>query len=65
MEQVLQNLLAKICLVYLDNVIIFGKNFEEMILKLRKVFTQLREVNLKVNPKNYNLFGKDVKYLRL
>jgi len=30
--------LSKICLVYLDNVIIFGKSFEEMLENLKKVF---------------------------
>jgi len=30
-EQILQKFLAKIFLVYLDDVIIFGKSFEEML----------------------------------
>jgi len=30
-EQILQKFLAKICLVYLVDVIIFGKSFEEML----------------------------------
>ena len=51
MEKVLHCLLYKICLVYLDDVIIYGKSFSEMLENLGKVFTRLREVNLKVNPK--------------
>jgi len=31
MEQVLREFISKICLVYLDDVIIIGKSFEEMI----------------------------------
>jgi len=31
MEQVLREFISKIYLVYLDDVIIFGKTFEEMI----------------------------------
>jgi len=31
MEQILKEHLYKICFVYLDNVIIFGKTFEEML----------------------------------
>jgi len=51
MEQVLREFISKICLVYLDDVIIFGKTFEEMIQNLKKVLLRLREVNLKVNKK--------------
>jgi len=63
MEQVLQEFISKICLVYLDDVIIFGKTFEEMIWNLKKVLSRLREVNLKVNPKKCILFRQKVKYL--
>jgi len=34
MEKVLHGLLFKICLVYLDDIIIFGKNFNEMLNNL-------------------------------
>ncbi|XP_036138917.1 uncharacterized protein LOC118644443 [Monomorium pharaonis] len=50
-EKILHGLLYKFCLVYLDDVIIYGKSFSEMLENLGKVFTRLREVNLKVNPK--------------
>jgi len=39
MEQVLREFISKICLVYLDDVIIFGKIFEEMIQNLKKVLS--------------------------
>jgi len=38
--------------VYLDDIIIFGKNFEEMVKNLRKVLSRMREVNLKINSKS-------------
>jgi len=63
MEQVLREFISKICLVYLDDVIIFGKTFEEMIQNLRKVLSRLREVNLKINPNKCVLFSQKVKYL--
>lgn len=62
MEQILQKFLSKICLVYLDNVIIFGKSFKEIMENLKIVFLRLRKVNLKLNPKKCVLFGKEVKY---
>ncbi|XP_018371543.1 PREDICTED: RNA-directed DNA polymerase homolog [Trachymyrmex cornetzi] len=44
MEQILQELLSKICLVYLEYMIIFSESFEEMIGNLKKVFLRMREV---------------------
>src|SRR5580765_2349779 len=63
MEKVLRNLISKICLVYLDDVIIFGKTFTEMINNLKIVFSRLKEANLKINPKKCILFENNVKYL--
>jgi len=63
MEQILQNFFAKICLIYLDNIIIFGKSFGK-ITNLKKVFLCLRKVNLKLNPKKCVLFGKKNKIFR-
>jgi len=48
--------------VYSD-VIIFGKNFEEMVKNLRKVLSHMREVNLKINPKKCTFFGRRSKIL--
>lgn len=63
MEKVLRRLLPRICLVYLDDVIVFGKSFEEMVSNLREVFLCLRSANLKVNPKKCTFFERSVKYL--
>jgi len=57
MEQVLREFISKICLVYLDDIIIFDKTFEEMIQNLKRILSCLREVNLKVNPKKCILFS--------
>jgi hypothetical protein len=63
MEKVLHQIINKICLVYLDDVIIFGKTFEDSLANLREVFLRLREANLKLNPKKCSFFGRKVKYL--
>lgn len=52
MEKVLMGLVSKVCLVYLDDVIIYGKTFEEMMQNLRVVFLRLQEAKLLVNPKS-------------
>jgi len=63
MERILQGLITKICLVYLDDVIVFGKTFEEMAENLKQIFIRFRKANLRINPKKCSLFGRQVKYL--
>lgn len=61
-EQFLQQHLFKICLVYLDDVIVFGESFEKIMANL-EVFLKLRTANLKLNLKKCNFFGRQVRYL--
>jgi len=67
MEKILNQLLFKICLVYLDDVIIYSDSFEGMLNRLGQVFVRLRSANLKLNPKKcfffFNFFKKEIKYL--
>jgi len=63
MEKVLLPLLNKDCLVYLDDVIIFATNFDELLERLRKVFLKLRSSNLKLNPKKCSFLKRKIKYL--
>lgn len=64
MENVLSGLLSKICLVYLDDIIIFSPTFPHgMVENLREVFSRFRTANLKVNPAKCNFFSKSVTYL--
>ncbi len=46
MDKVLDRLIGKRCLVYLDNVIIYGKTLEETLANLKLVMSRLREHNL-------------------
>ena len=50
MTKVLRNLNFKIALVYIDDVLIFSKNFEEHLHHLHLVFSSLRSANLKLHP---------------
>lgn len=64
MEKILKGLISRICFVYLDDVIIYGKIFEEMILEnLRGVFLRLQESGLRINPKKCVFLGKETRYL--
>lgn len=63
METILRGLSWKTCLVYLDDVIVFGRTFTEHLGNLRNVLERLRVANLKLSPKKCHIFKKEVKYL--
>ncbi|GBN71182.1 Retrovirus-related Pol polyprotein from transposon 297 [Araneus ventricosus] len=63
METVLLGLSSEACLVYLDDIIIVGRTFEEHLNNLRKVFHRLQKANLKLNLKKCRFFQKEVPYL--
>ena len=63
MEAVLGGLHWNSLLVYFDDVIVFGANFEEELKRLKEVFQRFRDANLKLNPKKCELFKTQVKYL--
>ncbi|GFW79593.1 retrovirus-related Pol polyprotein from transposon 412 [Trichonephila clavipes] len=63
METVLKSLTFEACLIYLDDVIIGGRTFEEHLQNIRKVLSELRDANLKLNPSKCKFFQKEVNYL--
>ena len=50
-------------LVYMDDIICFGRTFEETLERLEEVFQRLVNANLKLKPKKCCLFQKDVSFL--
>lgn len=63
MESVLACLNWDICLVFLDDIIVTGMTFEEMLSKLRKVLDRLKGAGLKLKAKRCCLVAKKVTYL--
>ena len=63
MNLVLQGLLWTKVLVYLDDVIILGKNFDEAVENLRETLARFRKYNLKLKPRKCELFREEVKFL--
>lgn len=61
MENVLRGLSWQTCLVYFDDIIALGQNFDHHLNNLEKVFTRLQDANLKLNPKKWvNFLGQVV-----
>ncbi len=63
MENVLSSLQYEICLIYLDDVIVFGKDLDSTLLNLAQVFERFRVAGLKLKPKKCNFFRPSVLYL--
>ena len=63
MEDVLDGLIGPSCLLYLDDVIVFGDTFETCLENLRMVMGRLRAVNLKLKAKKCDLFRSSVAFL--
>ena len=63
MELILRGLHWKTCLIYLDDIIVFGTTFQENLERLEEVFLRLAKTGLKLKPVKCNLFQKEVAYL--
>lgn len=51
------------CFIYLDDLIVFGRNLEMHNKHLIDVFERLRKVNLKLNPSKCQFLKKEILYL--
>ena len=63
MEAVLRHLQFDKCLVYLDDIIVLGENFDTALQNLRLVFLRLRQASLQLKPSKCKLFQKEVVFL--
>ena len=63
METILAGLHWEVCLIYLDDVIVTGKSFEDMVRNLGKVFERFQQAGLKLKPRKCKLFSKEVEFL--
>lgn len=63
MERFLHGLSYDICLVYLDNIIVHSKTFDEQIENLKFVFERLKDANLKLCPNKCQLCQTEVLFL--
>lgn len=63
MDIVLSGVNFEICLVYLDDVIIFGSAVEEHLDRLRQLFQRLRGAPLKLKPSKCRLLCRTVSFL--
>ena len=66
-QHLMQNTLGELnltyCVIYLDNVIVFGHTEEEHLEHLRMVFERFQEFNLKLKPSKCSFFQSEIVYL--
>ena len=63
MNRVLKDLLWTECLCYLDDILIFGRTWEEHNRRLERVLAALREAGLTLNPQKCTFGARNVKFL--
>jgi len=63
MDFVLCGLSYFTCLVYMDDVIVFGRSIDEELHHLDEVFSRLRNAKLKLKPSKCSLFQRSVEFL--
>ena len=63
MEGLLGDIQWTHCLVYLDDIVAFGSDFQVALHNLELVFQRLRSANLKLKPSKCCLFRRKVEYL--
>ena len=63
MDFVLAGLKWKCCLVYIDDVIIYSKSFDQHLKDLKEVFDALQEANLTLKVSKCHFCREEIKYL--
>ncbi len=63
MTVLLQVMLHKKCLVYLDDVKVFSINANDHVQSLQEIFDRLRRVGLKLNPSKCEFLKRSISYL--
>ena len=66
-QRLMQNTLGELnltyCVIYLDDVIVFGHSEEEQLEHLRIVFKRFQEFNMKLKPSKCSFFQLEIVYL--
>lgn len=63
LDDILRDLIGKCCYVYIDDIVIFGKDETEHFSNLEKVFHTLEKANMKIQLDKCEFFQKEVEFL--
>lgn len=62
-DDVLKELIGKICYVYIDDIIIYSKTIEDHLKDVETIFSKLHEAGLKVNLEKTHFLNTSVEFL--
>ena len=62
-DDVLRDHIGKICYVYIDDVIVFGENFEQHLKNLETVLNTLNEAGLKIQLDKSEFLHEELEFL--
>ncbi len=62
MEKVLKGIISKGCQMYLDDGIIYGSSFDDVMNIIKEVLERFEKYNLKLKAKKCEFFIKEVKF---
>lgn len=63
MDNILKDLIGKVCLVYLDDIIIYSTSLQEHLEGITQVFRRLREANFKIQMDKCEFLRKEISFL--
>ena len=63
MELALQGLQWVTCLIYIDDIVVYGRNFDEHIARVEEVLSRMKAAGLKLKPDKSNMFQTSVVFL--
>ena len=63
MQEIFGDLINRECVIFLDDILVYSKTFEEHVERLQHVFDKIREVGMKLSAKKCNFCQPQVKYL--
>ena len=63
MELALHGLQWVTCLIYIDDIVVFGRSFDEHISRVQEVLDRIKQAGLKLKPDKSNLFQTSVLFL--
>ncbi|MDD9361324.1 MAG: pol polyprotein, partial [Anaplasma sp.] len=62
-NKVLSTMLWKVCLAYLDDIVVYSRTIQQHVCDLRGVFDALDKANLQLQPSKCTIGAKEIRYL--